>query len=372
MRKSIFSFLLVFVSFISTMTYAGFAIDHTGSDQSEQGGAVTKKKLLLDKSVVWARFLGNCSDASIQGSGLDVPMSFALKMILPTGWKVYSDDDVSLEGIHLTWKRGDLWTKLLSDVAEKNKIRITIDCNVQELSLAGSPDLGSLAETGGNTASFESIPQPDPEPAASVSLPAETIGAVAGSSAQSAQSRIQTLTPFTGESVYLFMNRYAELQQFDRVVYRIRDINKKVNLKIDEYKRAGDSDKSFSLGEALASKGLIALNAKDVFTGRDVLVVTDEMGLNNRQLRVFRVDEGALSINAVKLATIYSLTIGSSNQWPLETDYNIKFRYDIVIADSLDAFSQLFKSYPVQAQIIHGGTAMTVVKRTTANRQVKN
>jgi len=366
--------MLVFALFSAGVANAAFVIDYTGSDKgddSEPSSApITKKKLLLDKSVNWAVFVGSCRDVSIPGSGLEIPLGVAFKMILPDGWKVYADDDVNLDGIQLTWKNGDIWTKLIADAAERNKIRVLIDCSKEEISFSASPDLGLMANAAENKVdSIGEIPEaslPPPAPVATVTAePYSATGANQKNNSGDNNFPPQSIEPYGNETIHSFMTRYAKLNDFDRVVYRTQNINKIAQSTIE----VGDSKKPFNLSSSLRERSLLALTATDSLNSAKVLVVTDEPKLGNRVLKVFSVNEGLLSENATRLSSIYGLAIGSTNQWPIDTDYRVQYSYDIVVTDALDAFTQLFKAYPVQARIIQGGNNMTVVKRTTSNRQ---
>lgn len=354
---------------------AALVLDYSSTDAEQHSAKISDSStLLLNNDFQWATLIGKCEVTKLVGSARNVSFANGLKMIIPRGWKVFADDGIVFEDKTLSWASGDIWTDVLARFAENEAYQVKIDCSTKEIQISGSPDLGSLASRDLEN-NFDNLAELEKTGHANGSEVLQKEPAVPKSSSNpSPQEKVSSsnqLIPYTGETIYSFMNRYAVANGFGRVVYRTRDINKIGTTKIEPKSWLGDTSK-FNLDLALDSKGLIALTGSDAATKENVIIVTDEKQLQNRAVRVFSVNEQLLSTNSLKLASIYGLNFGPSNEWPIDADYKVPFVYDIVITDALDAFSQLFKQFPVQARLIQGGNSMTVVKRSTGKRHSSN
>lgn len=364
---AVLSFML-----ITSMANAALVIDYTGSrDEGETlaqgpGSPVVQKAsktLLFDNSVEWATVIGTCENIRMS-SGVDqLSLASALKIFLPAGWKVYANDDLSFEGLTLSWKAGDLWTSVIAESAKNQKFTATIDCASKTLSLSTAPNLGVLAGTNGD---FDVIPLNEQN---------SMIGTQSQSKFPVVRSAPgETISPNLKESIQSYSDRVAMSSGYSRVAYRIVDqpINNLLRSPIEK-----NPDTPFDFNRAYASYGLTTLNGTDAITGETVMIVTNDSAVTGHgNVFVFPVVAGMLSENAMEVARVLGWNLQGSEAahdasqiWPLDVDYRVPFSFDIVYTEPVDAFSQLFARYPVQGQLILASKSVHVVKRNTPNRE---
>lgn len=350
---------------------ADFSIDYTGEKtkvkvlQEPQVVAGNSKKLLLDNSIQYVGMQGKCDGEKVFGSGNSVELPSAMRMILPSGWKVFADEGAALDAVLLTWRDGDEWVKVISQTAEKYKFRADISCAEKTLTFHPAPNRGIYSEK--ESVELADIQQPTSSRA---NLLSDT-GTKATTSTNAVASAVapaeQSLEPRDRESINAFSERYASAYGYNRVAYKVANISKVINGEIDP-KGSRKSKDSFDFSTSLQKQKLYKVDAIDGISGAKVLVITDSISEASSSPLVFNVSKGFLSNNALELARMLGKTIGDTNYWPIDEDYKVPFAYDIVGSTGIDLFLELFKSFPVQAQFVAGQKVIDVVKRDTANR----
>lgn len=357
---------------IGTSSYAAFDIDYTGDKSKVVAQPITTtptvtKNLLLDNSVQFVVMHGKCEDDKVFGSGNAVELPSAMRMILPAGWRVFADEGTSLDTVLLTWRDGDLWTKLISQTVEKYKFKAEISCADKTLTFHPAPNRGIYSERDSIELGELQSPQPSTQTnISSNSLPehSDTNKVVSQTNSTVALS---SLDPVSGETINAYAERYASAIGYQRVAFKVSNISKIINGEIDPAKLR-KSKEHFDFQTALNKQKLFMADGVDGVSGAKVLVVTDTVSNVDVGYMVFKVSRGMLSDNALELARVLGKSIGDTNVWPMDDDFKIPFSYDIVGVTGIDLFMELFKSHPVQAQFLAGQKVIYVVSRDTANR----
>lgn len=375
MKKLIAGILIGTSSFWAS---AALVIDYSGSETRSANvnsiGEPNKKILLLDQSVEWAEIVGieKCgANLLVSGSGVDVPLSMALRMLTPQGWKVFADDDVPLESSVVTWRTGITWTRVIAEAAEANKFRVVINCNTREMSFKSAPDLGSLADIQPISGDgIGKLPEADLKIEPEIA-PLPEINSGKQAKMNSGSNKLHTEIPQINsgpepmaESLQSYFQRYADNFGYSRVAFRIKTESLDSLLR-----KSAISGKAKSFTDVLRVNNLIQLNATDVVSNESVMVITSDIrAKGSDSLLVFHVTPGMLSENSIQLAKAIGWKVGAENLWPLDVDYKVSYGYDIVMIDPVDAFSELFGKYPIQAQLVIGSKVVSVVKRNSPNR----
>lgn len=365
---------------------AALVLDYTGgktgdghkTEVSDSRFNGEPKKLLLDNSIQWATFLDSekCIEKPVNGSGTNLPLSTALKILTPNGWRVYADDDVDLSMALVGWRNGAMWTRIISDAAEKHKFKVTFNCSSKEVTFKSSPSLGVL-HSEDNFDSFgegliptEVAPTNEATTFASGPIyagnPSGNPVDVRLGSAPSA-SKAGEPSPLQNETLSQYVSRYADHYGYSRVAYRLKKTNGDSVMRL----RVASGNKSGTFSEFLQHHKLMVVNGVDASSNVSVLILTDDSTATGRgDLLVFAVKQGFVSENAVALANATGLSIGEDNVWPnLGVDYKVPYGYDIVMTEPVDGFMELFAKYPLQAQMVMGTKTVFVVKRNSPNRK---
>jgi hypothetical protein len=361
--------LLVALILIPAFAMADFAID----DKATPAQQPTKKEiagsdskvLLLDSATKYLVEKGTGVAGKLPGASTTLSLAKAMPFILPSGWKAYGQNGLDFSSVSVTWADGETWTSVLERVARQNGLSVVVDWPAKEVIINKAPDMGYFAKDSGSS-SFTNLNLSDSEATKGV----ESSSYVTTKN----EARNQSVTnssaePNDKETINSYAERFASINGYDRVAYKIKaSISKTISNEIDPA-GARKSKTPFSFDAALKKNGLYKVDGTDAVSGSRVLVIADKEYAQGSTLLVFGIAKGMLSHNAETLARIVGKEIGGLNCLVSDEDYEIPFGYDIVGSTAIDMFTEMFAPFPIQAQFVVGQKTINIVKRDTANRE---
>jgi len=175
---------------------------------------------------------------------------------------------------------------------------------------------------------------------------------------------------YKGEAIRHALNRFAQVQGYDRVVI---DINT-AGLKLDQITALVNShikvpflvDLNFAaLYQHVPPSGL-HLHSVDEASQRS-LVVTDQVYREHQKITIFNVEPGSLLTNIKRLSHHYGWTLAQGG-WQLPIDYQVKFAYPLLVHDLFGGLVKLLQRHPVQAQMMQHSKQLAFVARPLLTR----
>lgn len=338
----------------------------------------SKKKLLLDNSVVWLERKGECGGAVTSGTADGVSFAVGAGMIVPRGWQVFSVLDDDLSDIKLSWVGGEPWLNPIARMAEKYRVRMEADCSKKTLTFLSRPTLGEYADTNNRFADVSSMSVSIPEAPvvdsndavsyAAGSEDAQEIGVVSGTLVGAGQGAAlgNTIIPRSRESLFSYASRYADQKGLAEPVYRVADINKAMSVPIDIYpkkKLFSAKRPEFSLDHALSVLNLYFATGTNAVTKEVHLVVTDNPSIIYENLSIFTIRNAPISQSAIHIANTYGYSFGERNEWGHDVEWTNPYPYHLISTDVLDGLTQLLDNYPIAANIVPSTKTVFVSSR---------
>lgn len=110
---------------------------------------VEQEWVTLDrKPLRYVKETGDGRAALVKGFGREQPLSEALKLIVPQGWKGYASKDVQAHTRKVSWRGGKPWTEVLESLGMEEGLAFDVDWTAQKVFVKNaSRSLPSVAST---------------------------------------------------------------------------------------------------------------------------------------------------------------------------------------------------------------------------------
>lgn len=186
-------------------------------------------------------------------------------------------------------------------------------------------------------------------------------------------SELPSMTVRRGESLLFVAERLKKLANYTRLIFDFSPGTVTPG-------SARSENNSITIGSETLTGEVAALYDKQIpgiafYAANDsegtALVVSNRGYERWKQLSIFDVKVGTLQDNAARLAGAIGWTLDLKSNWINADDFSIGSGFPLVtvVNDPRQAFTALFKPYPLQAQLNPNTAAVSVVSRVQPNYQ---